>query len=265
MQFNDVYIFEHDIDEAHSACIETPSYSIGYYIDKKRYPNTVNEDVLFALGYRNNLYFGVADGAGGHPKGREAAYEAGKLLSSSVKKIAKSEEDLTLDSIRAIEQINQNIIDLKVGARSTLALIELKDDLLRCYSVGDSEIVYWNAVGRKIYSNIPDSTAGHQIEAGTITQKDSLDELDRHIVHNLLGDSTLRIEVSSSFKLKKRQILLVGSDGLFDNLPHREISKLLYSKPFKESFPKLTELCKNRTDDNWKKDDDISFIAIQRK
>lgn len=234
------------------------SYRFAYFIAKNQENSSHNEDTLFFNLSQNNLIMGVADGAGGHARGKDAAIIAGKAVIDF-----SSEKDL-FDPLAVIENINNNILNLKVGAASTLALVVIYQDHLRCFSTGDSEIIFWNAHGREIYSNIPHSNTGYQIEAGLIKQEESLDDPERYQVNNMLGDLILRVESTTRMVFKKNQTLLIGSDGLFDNFTHRELSTLIGTGPLEASFEKLTELCRNPSKETWKKDDDISFIVVRK-
>ena len=73
----------------------------------------------------------------------------------------------------------------------------------------------------------------------------------------------MRIEVASKMKVKKGHTILVGSDGLFDNLSHQSLGELICSGSFEKSIEQLNLLCTEQGED-WKKDDDISYILIRK-
>lgn len=238
-----------------SKFFEIDKYTCGVFLSRNLLKNSEdNDDALFFSRANNKIRFGVADGAGGHPRGRDAAFEA-------TKELLKIDE---LSCLEKLEKCNQNILDLKVGAKSTVAFAQIDGDLLRFYSVGDSEILYWNAIGRKIYSSIPSSISGFKVAAGILDQEKSLEEPDRNIVFSLLGDEFIRIQSTSSFEFKKGQTVLIGSDGLFDNLSHKNIEKILAKEDFEGSFTSMCEACIKQDPDSWIKEDDISFILIRK-
>lgn len=247
-------IFHYKKDGVHSDVFDWNDYRIGYFYTINHYEGAPNEDVLFikeVLG--KNLVFGVADGAGGHPKGEEAAFTVGS-------EVLGNESLAPLD---LIEKINNAVIDLKVGAKSTLAFCSIEADMFRCNTVGDSEVVYWNAQGNEIFSTIPHSSVGYKIEAGILNQEDSLDEPDRHTVSHLMGDEVYRVESSSRIAMKKGHTLLVGSDGIFDNISHDSLQNLAGKGSYDKGFEELVSLCTNQSKD-WKKNDDIAFILIRK-
>ena len=91
----------------------------------------------------------------------------------------------------------------KAGAHSTIALLTLINQQFRCYCVGDSEVIYWNAAGTFNLPNVPHSTVGHEIRAGTLEQEESLDHPDRNYVMNMLGDELIHIEVAGQLDVKR--------------------------------------------------------------
>ncbi len=230
------------------------AYEVSYLLTKDPEKDKNNEDALFIYESDDHLFLGICDGAGGHPCGAEAAkavaeymFEAGKNFHEFVPSVA-------------IEKANQKVLDLKVGAKSTLVMAWIQGDILRSASVGDSEIVYWNSLGNEIYSNIPHSVTGYKVEAGILDQAKALDSKDRNYVDNLLGDDFVRIELCSGTKMKKGHYFILGSDGLFDNFSHRQLSKILLEGGL-DSFVKL---CQGQDSTDWKKQDDLSFVCVKK-
>lgn len=254
------FIFLYENQEPIYNILELESYKIGYFINQSQEKSTYNEDVLFIANVGPRILMGVADGAGGHPKGKEAAYIVGENMVKAITEGDGSE----LNMISLIESINQKILALKAGAKTTLSVSLIDGEELYNYSVGDSEIVIWNRQGTEIYSNIPHSDIGYQIEAGVIDQKESLDNPDRYTVNNLLGDDIIRIEATSKMDVKKGHTLVIGSDGLFDNFSHEQLLDIVGTGTFEKSFERLVELCLTGPEKGWKKDDDVSFIVARK-
>lgn len=238
--------------------LDIHDYRLGYFICKNKDKSSANEDALFYKVGKDCLVFGVSDGAGGHPRGKDAAFIAGEEVNALDFKNGEP------DIINLIEGINDRILSLKAGARSTLALINISNDLFRSYCVGDSEVVYWNGHGSKIYSSIPHSRVGYKVAAEELTQDESLDHNERYLVDNMLGDEAVRVDVQSKMLLKKGHTVLVGSDGLFDNFSHDILTQLIGKGSFDTSFQELADLCLKQDEQMWKKDDDISFIVIRK-
>jgi serine/threonine protein phosphatase PrpC len=247
--------FLHDINESSSEVFDLGNYRVGYFIARCLSKETKkNEDCLFYKRQGELFTFGVADGAGGHPRGKDASFIAGNEVLESKQNAA----------IELIESINDKILELKAGARTTLAFGQIKNDQVRFHSVGDSEILFWNAHGSLLYSSVPHSNIGHQIRAGMISQQESLEAPNRNVVNHLLGDEFVRIEATSSMSIKKGQTLIIGSDGLFDNISHESLTELVGKGQFDEGFKALKDKCLEQDKDIWLKEDDIAFIVVRK-
>lgn len=253
-------LFLHRIKEHEYESFEWQGHKVGYFIQKNLSKSKENDDVLFFYGADDFCLFGVCDGAGGHSNAAEASY----LVGETIVQYARTHKPDDFQLIELIEQANDNVLNSFKGAYTTLSMCFLYKGLIRSYSVGDSEVQYTNHSAEVLYNNIPHSPVGHAVEAGIISQEESLDHQERNIVNNLMGDEVLRIEACSKFKLKKSHTVIVGSDGIFDNLTHDELSSILCGQRFSSAFKELTQYCINR-DESWRKDDDVSFIIIQQK
>ena len=231
--------------------LDISPYRAGLYLCQKE-DGEMNEDASF-IHIENALGFlGVADGAGGHALAHEASSAAAQVFL----------EDKKLEPYALIEKANEKVLSLNADAKTTLAFAELLESQVRFFSIGDSEILFLNSRADLIYSNIPQSTVGHKIEGGLVSQEDSLFEEERHIVHNLMGDEYIRIESTNKLPFKKGYTLVIGSDGLFDNISHEKIISTIGKGDFIKSFEALVELCESKED--WVKDDDISFIVLRK-
>ncbi len=256
---DNIEIFLHNIEKEEKSIIDWNDYRIGYFIQKNQTKESDNQDTLFFIGKEEFCLFGVADGAGGHPNGMEASYLVGESIFQYVR--TKKADDVQL--IHLIEEANFKVREKYPEAYTTLAFAALFGNELRSYSVGDSEIQYFNSSGTTIYNNIPQSPVGYAIEAGYLSQEEGLDHNDRNLVNNLIGDEHLRIEVASRVLLKKGYSVLIGSDGLFDNLTHDELRGFIGKGSFDEGFKSLCRFCEERKE-GWRKDDDISFLFVRK-
>lgn len=256
MQSNDFEnIFLSNQVELYQEVIELDSFKLGVFTLRNLHRHSeTNEDSLFISKLEQRIRLGIADGAGGHPKGKEASFE----VLDELKNI--SEESL----LTQIERANERVLQLKAGAKTTLSFCEIKEGRVSFHSIGDSEIIYWNAAGRELYSSMPHSPAGLKVEAGITSQEESLKDPERHIVHSLMGDEFVSINSTTSFELKKGHSLLIGSDGIFDNLSHESLGEKLAFGNFEESFKEVCDLCIKQDESSWLKYDDISFIFFRK-
>lgn len=255
---NSFEIFLHNTAEDTSEIFDWQDYRIGYFIQRNKEKDDENQDTLFISARGDFCLFGVADGAGGHPNGMEASYQVGE----SVLQYLRTTKSDDVQLISLIESANHKVREKYPDAYTTLSFAALFGTEMRSYSVGDSEVQYFNNSGKVIYNNIPQSPVGYAVEAGMLSQEEALDHSDRYLVNNLIGDEHLRIEVASKVALKKGYSIIIGSDGLFDNLSHETLNSLVGKGSFEEGFNKLCQLCKDRED--WRKDDDVSFIVLRK-
>ena len=254
-------IFCFNIDNSVSSIVEWGPYKIGYFLAraKDKDKDKPNEDALFIINNDKELLFGISDGAGGHPKGAEAS-----LLACDSVKTSFFNTDERKQVLELIFDANKQVVDMKVGAKCTLCLGLLSYENIQAFSVGDSEIIGWNHLGSELYSNIPDSNVGHSIEAGHVSQEDSLNDPQRYIVNNMIGDETIRVEVTSKISTKRGHTYLLGSDGLFDNFSHKDLYSFIGEGAFEESFNNLVKLCESQDVERFHKIDDISFVVIRK-
>ncbi len=254
MQFK----ISNDSSKYESSFEKLGNFDIGYFSLKCDNTKEHNEDSFTIKTKNNEILVGISDGAGGHPLGAKASNTA---IDSLANNFIKNKDH---NFLKYIEKSNKDVRALKAGAKTTLAIVYIKKDSLTCHNVGDSEIIYWNSQGKEIYRNIPQSEVGHLIQGGVISQDDSLDHDNRYIVNHLIGDKSLRIESTTKMKLKIGHTILLGSDGLFDNLSHEQLAQIIFKDNIEQAFNELTKICTEQDPESWKKSDDITFCLLRK-
>ena len=108
---------------------------------------------------------------------------------------------------------------------------------------------------------------GYAIEAGLLDHREAIHHQDRHIVSNIVGSPEMRIEVGRTLKLQPRDTMLLGSDGLFDNLHLSEIVDLIRKGPLARVAETLAEQCRRRMQDPQPEHpchpDDLTFLIYR--
>lgn len=235
-------------------------YRVFIFSQKNLDKSNNNEDVAFIETNKKDMVFGVCDGVGGYPMGKEAAETTSNMVMDHFRSSKES-----LGFLTALESASSKIRDFKVGARTTASFATVMGDKIKFFSIGDTEIFYTNARGRVLYYSIPQSPVGYAVEAGILDHEESLDAPDRNIVSHLLGDEFLRFESSSSIDLKKGHTVFIGSDGIFDNIPKEEVVKMACGGNFDESARNLEEIFVDfKKNESWKKNDDVTFIMLRK-
>ena len=205
----------------------------------------------------------IADGAGGMPSGREASALAVRALVKAVKEVTTKKVPLRNAILNGIEAANQAVIDLKVGAGTTLAVVALRGTEFRPYHVGDSAIFAMGQRGLIKFQSIAHSPIGYAVEAGVFEEDEVSKHLERHVVSNLVGSSDMRIEIGPRLSLAARDTLLLSSDGLTDNMRAEEIVERVRSGPLLEVTSKLATECRTRMQAEDGNPDDLSIIAFR--
>lgn len=187
----------------------------------------------------------VADGVGGCPLGYKASAIAVESILEGVQRVEPF-GDLRAPILDGIEKANHEILDLGIGAATTLAVVEIQDRVARAYQVGDSMTLMIGQRGALKWKSTPHSPVGYAIESGMLDEADAMHHDDRHVVSNLVGSRGMHIEMGPSRSLAARDTVIVGSDGLFDNLHLAEvIAHAKSGKPVKR-MSALAELAMQR-------------------
>ena len=229
---------------------------------------SANEDAALLLpcdGGRGVL--AVADGFGGQPAGAQASERALSAVAGAVQKALSEGSELREGILNGFEQANEAVCALGVGAATTLAVVEIADDLVRPYHAGDSEVLVVGQRGKVKLTTLSHSPVGYAVEAGVLEESEALDHEDRHIVSNLVGSSEMRIDVGPVLKLSQRDTVLIASDGLFDNLQIDEIVGRIRKGPLGRAADALAGACRRRmqnpTDGLPSKPDDLTFMLFR--
>jgi serine/threonine protein phosphatase PrpC len=228
-----------------------------------------NEDglALIRLDERSGA-LAVADGLGGQPAGAKAAKIALHSLAESLNRAHSEGTYLREAILDAIERANRKVQELGVGAGTTLAVVEIRDRTARAYHVGDSEVLVVGQRGKIRFQTVSHSPVGYGIEAGLIDRREALEHADRHLLSNLVGSPEMRIEIGPLIKLRPRDVVLLATDGLHDNLHAHEIVETIRRGSLQKAANALARVGAGRMgrpgDDGPSKPDDLSFILYRR-
>jgi serine/threonine protein phosphatase PrpC len=166
-----------------------------------------------------------------------------------------------------IEHANQTILDMGTGAGTTTTVVEINNGNIRSYHVGDSMALVTGQKGKIKHQTIPHSPVGYAIESGLLQENDAMLHDERHIISNVVGSPEMRVEIGPLLALAKRDTLLLGSDGLFDNMTLDEIIDTVRCGALYRCAEKLVSICHNRMtqqdNDELCKPDDMTFILYR--
>jgi serine/threonine protein phosphatase PrpC len=230
---------------------------------------TPNEDAaaLIPLGDAAGVLV-VADGMGGGQAGEQASRIATECMVTTIEEGDDDETLLRTAILNGFERANEAILERGVGAATTLAVIEISEQVVRPYHVGDSMILVVGQRGKVKLQTTPHSPVGFAVEAGMLDEKDAIHHEDRHVVSNVIGSSEMKIEIGSPVKLALCDTVLVASDGLFDNLHVPEIVETIRKGKLMKAAGKLIEAARRRmagsAETKPSKPDDLTFILYRR-
>lgn len=229
-----------------------------------------NEDAIATIRFTaNEAAIAVADGAGGMPCGADASKSAVTALRRAIDQASRDGRSLRAGILDGFEQADQAVRDLGVGAATTLAVAEIGEEKLRSYHAGDSAIAVFGQRGRVKLTIVPHSPVGYGVEAGLISPEDALHHDDLNLVSNFVGGTEgMRIEIGPALTLAARDTVVVGTDGLFDNLHLEEVGNLVRTGPIAQAASRLRETCLARMQspvrDQPSKPDDLAFALYRR-
>jgi serine/threonine protein phosphatase PrpC len=227
-----------------------------------------NEDAALVLSLDGDrALLALLDGMGGQVAGERASAAAAEALARSVPAAVAEGRTFREAILTGCESANAAVLDLKLGAGATLALVEIVGRSVRAYHVGDSEVLVVGQRGRRKLQTVSHSPVGYAVEAGLLDEREALDHEDRHLVSNALGGSDMRVEMSARVALARHDTVLVASDGLFDNLHTQELVDGIRKGPLEDAAARLVREAQRRMthprDGKPSKPDDLTFILFR--
>lgn len=240
---------------------------VAVYTHRSPHKQTANEDCAAFIPYDSDSgVLIIADGLGGQPQGETASKTAIEKLHRSLQQAGKGTalREAILDGF---EQANRSILKDANGAATTLAVIEVQNNIIRSYHVGDSMMLVCGQRGKVKLQSIAHSPVGYAVESGLIDMDDAIHHEERHLISNVVGATDMRIEIGTSLKLAKKDTLVLASDGLFDNLYVDEIIETIRKGMLSKAANNLASLAHQRmttvTENLPSHPDDLSFILFR--
>ncbi len=215
----------------------------------------------------------VADGMGGGSAGDQASRLAIEAIRDAVQK-AVQEQGVVEGGLRAailngLERANAAVIALGVGAATTIVVAEMQKNHVRPYHVGDSNLLVCGQRGKVRLMTVAHSPVGYGVEAGLLDPDEAMHHEDRHVVSNMIGAADMRIEVGAKISMQPRDTLLMGTDGLFDNLHLEEIIEAIRKGALPKGMQALADFSRKRMagegNGQPSKSDDLTVIAYRRR
>lgn len=220
----------------------------------------VNEDALSIVEkHDGHVCLAVADGVGGLPRGLEAATLVISLLADTT-----LNKDQPLQE--RIEAANQELLNELPSAATTVSVAEIANNAAQVCHVGDSTVLVVGQRGRVKLKTQSHSPVGIK-EANGLDEKEALFHPQRHLLNNMMGDRAMWLEKQEVIELAARDTVLLGTDGLWDNLFLSEIIEVIRAGELFDSAKKLAQIVIERMETavtgQPSKPDDVSFVLYR--
>ena len=224
--------------------------SCAFHTQQSPFKSTGNEDSIGIVSLDDETtVLMVADGMGGYDNGKEAS----EITVKSVIDALQSMSGQVLNRVllrqalsTGIEVACTHIHHYYPHAGTTIAIVIVQGMLMSTCHAGDSEIIVVDKNGKLKYSTVSHSPVGQAFARGLITEQQAIFHPRRHVVSNVVGMTHTILDFGKSYQLEKTDTLLVGTDGIFDNLFQDEILTIISNGSLQESSKKLTDTCLQR-------------------
>lgn len=172
----------------------------------------------------------LADGMGGCPGGADAAATAIEALARSIGQL-ETNHSLRSAIVDAFEDANARLLAQGIGSGTTLVVVEVCGELARAYHAGDSAAILIGQRGRTRFETISHSPVGYAVASGLLEQDEMHHHDERHLLFNCIGMREMRVEIGPPTRMAVRDTLLLGSDGVLDNIQRSDLIDLIRVGP----------------------------------
>jgi serine/threonine protein phosphatase PrpC len=263
-----VLLLQKDMEQVR--VLDLPAGRVALFTRRKPGREGPNEDAVGLIPVEpGQMVLAVADGLGGAPTGATASGIAIEALRDAVGSCRDNGGELRDAILDGVENANVRITSLATGTATTLAAVAVEQNTVRTVHVGDSAILVVGQRGKVKLETVSHSPVGYAVEAGLLDQQEAMLHEERHLVTNTVGSSDMRIEVGFTLELARRDTVVVGSDGLFDNLYREEIIERVRKGPLEQAARRLVQDCLARMAERDpsipSKADDLTFILYRRR
>lgn len=257
-----------DADLSRPECIDTGRFRVGIHSARRPGKSGPNEDGALCLGLSDgSLVIAVADGMGGHAAGEQAAATALHAIEAAVRDALAQGRGLRAGVVDGIDAAHAAVQALQGDGGTTLVAATIEGQEVRTIHVGDAAAVLMTGQGRPVHTTASHSPVGYALEAGLLDEDEAIVHVDRHLVSNAVGLGPMKIELGPVLDWRPRHTLVLGSDGLFDNLRLDEITTLARKGPVRDVTGRLADLARVRMGSSTaglpSKPDDLTFLVIR--
>lgn len=258
-----------EVELALPEVLDAGSYRLAVYSHRAPDKDGPNEDGALVLALADGrAVVAVADGIGGHASGDVAAATALAALAERVSEAAALGRELREGILDGFDLAHHRVNELAGNGGTTLIAIALEGAGARPFHVGDSAALVTGQRGRLKLLTPSHSPVGYAVEAGLLDEEEAIVHEDRHIVSNAIGIGAMKIEIGPIQPMAPLDTMVVGTDGLFDNLRTEEIVESVRKGRIDRVAAQLatssSERMVSEDPEHPSKPDDLTFIVIRR-
>lgn len=228
----------------------------------------INEDAFISLVEKNWALFAVADGLGGHEAGELASRFICEGLTVTIHSqidFFQSDPKIAMQALiaNAAKFMRAKLTKEKhPNARTTCAVVWMNADQLVCAHVGDSRIYLFHE--NKFYWRSHDhSLVQELVDTGVIAEHEMATHPQQNILYRCVAAKEIPdAEIVVHPPLQKNQLLLLCTDGFWENILPNEMSQLLSAKDLDKNLESLVQTAVKR---GGARADNVTVIAARIK
>jgi serine/threonine protein phosphatase PrpC len=240
--------------------VEAGALEVAVYTSARNRPN--EDAAALFVDRAGRVLLVVADGAGGEASGAKASELAVRCFGN----LEHADRESLL---HGFDEAQRSVVELGIGAATTLAVVLWEEGAVRSFHAGDSDVRVVGQRGRRKLEIVPHSVAGYAVEAGLVDENEALHHDERHIVTNVIGSTSMRVEMSSRCALARRDTLLLATDGLSDNMLPEEVVGTIRKGALGRAAENLVARARQRMDapreGEPSKPDDLTLLLARRR
>lgn len=177
--------------------------------------------------------YAVCDGMGGEAAGEMASFTMAASLSGLMESIVPGKSVRT-EINKAVQEANHTVCALNKGAGCTLALLCLHEGKATVAWLGDSRIYLLQE--EKLFRLSEDHTQSQRLlNMGVLDEAEAKKHTMRHVLTRYIGmdmaDLLLQPSYGEELILKKSDVFLLCSDGLYDMVEEEFFAAYLSQEP----------------------------------
>lgn len=245
--------------------------TLAYFTHRSPDKESPNEDSAGAIQISpHHGVIVVADGVGGANAGAMASHCAVQKIVQSIEHATQTASDVAETErstiVDAIENANHEILTWKQGAATTVCAVEILNQNLRTFHVGDSSILQFSNQGTLKFYSVAHAPIAMAVESGMLDEADALLHEDRNLINNCVGCPEMKIEIGPNLSLAKRDTVVLASDALLDNFTMNEVVQVLRWGDLHKQSQKMIDMTMARMRDTQTlpcKPDDLTMLCFR--